>query len=65
MEFVIPDMACGGCASAITRALTRLDPAVKLDVDMRIKTVKVTSTLPGPRLVEAIEAAGFHPSLGN
>ena len=65
MEFSIPDMACGGCASAIARAVTRLDPAAKLDVDVPVKTVKVMSTLPERRLIEAIEAAGFHPSSRN
>lgn len=65
MEFTIPDMACGGCASAITRAVTRLDPAAKLDVDLPVKLVKITSTLPEQRLIEVIEAAGFHPSPGN
>jgi copper chaperone len=50
MEFNIPDMSCGGCANAITRAVT-------------VKIVTVTSTLPPARVIEAIEAAGFHPSL--
>ncbi|RAS19443.1 heavy-metal-associated domain-containing protein [Paraburkholderia bryophila] len=26
MEFDIPDMTCGGCANAIKRAVTQLDP---------------------------------------
>jgi copper chaperone len=63
MEFEIPDMSCGGCANAITRAVTGLDPAAKLDVDVPVKIVKVASTLPPERVIEAIEAAGFHPSL--
>jgi copper chaperone len=65
MEFAIPDMACRGCANAITRAVNQLDPAAKLDVDLSVKTVKVTSMLPEQRLIEVIEAAGFHPSAGN
>ncbi|MFM0503386.1 heavy-metal-associated domain-containing protein [Paraburkholderia caffeinilytica] len=63
MEFEIPDMSCGGCANAVTRAVTGLDPAAELDVDVAVKIVTVTSTLPPRRLIEAIEAAGFHPSL--
>ncbi|MFM0228362.1 heavy-metal-associated domain-containing protein [Paraburkholderia dipogonis] len=63
MEFAIPDMSCGGCASAITRAVTSLDPAAKLEVDVPVKIVKVTSALAAEQLIEAIEAAGFHPSL--
>ena len=63
MEFQIPDMSCGGCANAITRAVTRIDPEAKLDVDVAVKIVKVASALPPERIIEAIEAAGFHPSL--
>ncbi|MEZ0603785.1 heavy-metal-associated domain-containing protein [Paraburkholderia sp. IW21] len=63
MEFEIPDMSCGGCANAITRAVTELDPAAKLDVDVPVKIVTVTSRLPPDRVIRAIEAAGFHPSL--
>ena len=62
MEFDIPDMTCGGCANAIKRAVTQLDPAATLDVDVPVKIVKVTSTQSSQRIVEAIEAAGFHPS---
>lgn len=63
MEFEIPDMSCGGCANAITRAVTELDPVAKLDVDVPVKIVAVTSTLPPERVINAIEAASFHPSL--
>jgi copper chaperone len=63
MEFAIPDMTCGGCARTVTRAVTQLDPAATLEIDVAVKTVRITSTLPAQRLVETIEAAGFHPSL--
>ena len=63
MELEILDMSCGGCANAITRAVTGLDPAARVDVDVPVKIVTVTSTLPLARVIEAIEAAGFHPSL--
>lgn len=62
MEFAIPDMSCGGCANAITRAVTRLDPAAKLDIDVPTQIVEVTSALPQRQIIEVIEAAGFHPS---
>jgi copper chaperone len=62
MQFVIPDMACGGCAKAVANAITRVDPTATLDIDMPAKIVSTTSTLPRQQLMEAIEAAGFHPS---
>jgi copper chaperone len=65
MEFAIPDMACRGCANAITRAVNVLDPAAKIAVDISGRTVDVMSVLTGQRLIEVIEAAGFHPSREN
>ena len=61
MEFDIPDMTCGGCANAIKRAVTQLDPTATLDVEVNVKIVKVTSTQSSQRIIEVIEAAGFHP----
>ncbi|WP_144148359.1 heavy-metal-associated domain-containing protein [Paraburkholderia sp. BCC1884] len=65
MEFAIPDMTCGGCAKAVSRAVTSQDPAATIEVDVPVKIVRVTSTLAPHRLIEAIEAAGFHPSLND
>ncbi|MCC8394865.1 heavy-metal-associated domain-containing protein [Paraburkholderia sp. MMS20-SJTR3] len=62
MEFVIPDMNCGGCAKAVANALKRLDPAALVDIDVAVKIARVSSALPEPRLIAAIEAAGFHPA---
>jgi copper chaperone len=63
MVLAIPDMTCGGCANAIIRAVAGLDPAAKVDVDVAAKIAEITSTLPPTQLIEAIEAAGFHPSV--
>jgi copper chaperone len=63
MEFEVKDMSCGGCANSITRAVTSVDPAAKLDIDVITKIVKVDSVLPPERLVALIEAAGFHPTI--
>jgi len=63
MEFEVKDMSCGGCANSITRAVTSVDPAAKLDIDIATKIVKVDSVLPSGRLVAVIEAAGYHPTV--
>jgi len=62
MEFVIPDMTCGGCAKAVANALGRVDPAARIDIDVPVKIARIASALPEERLIEALEAAGFHPS---
>jgi copper chaperone len=62
MKVIIPDMSCGGCANAVTRAVVSLDPTAKLDVDVAGKIVEVVSALSPQQLIATIEAAGFHPS---
>ena len=62
MEFNVPDMSCGGCASAISRAIANLDPAATVDIDVAAKTMKVRSALKQVQIASAIEAAGFHPT---
>ncbi|EMH2964166.1 heavy-metal-associated domain-containing protein [Burkholderia multivorans] len=63
MEFEVQDMTCGGCANAITRAVTAADPGAKLDIDVAAKIVKVESAQGAERVQAVIEAAGFHPAL--
>ncbi|WP_013591626.1 heavy-metal-associated domain-containing protein [Paraburkholderia phenoliruptrix] len=64
-ELAVEDMSCGGCARSIARAVASLDPAAAVDVDVSTKIVTITSTLPAAQFVEAIAAAGFHPSVRN
>ncbi|WP_250441786.1 heavy-metal-associated domain-containing protein [Caballeronia sp. AZ1_KS37] len=61
MEFRVPGMSCGGCASAITKAVAKLDPAAKVQIDIAAKTVKVVSSLNQDDIASAIAQARFHP----
>lgn len=63
MKFEVLDMSCGGCANAITRAVNGIDPVAKLNIDVDAKLVTVDSTLAPDRVLAAIEAAGFHPTV--
>ncbi|MBB5397985.1 MULTISPECIES: heavy-metal-associated domain-containing protein [Paraburkholderia] len=61
MEFKVSDMSCGGCANAISKAIAKLDPAAKVQIDVAAKTVKVESALNLGQISHAIEHANFHP----
>jgi copper chaperone len=63
LELTVQDMSCGGCANAIARAIAGLDPAAAVDIDVSTKIVKIASTLAPTQFIEAIVAAGFHPSV--
>ncbi|AOJ03135.1 MULTISPECIES: heavy-metal-associated domain-containing protein [Burkholderia] len=63
MKFEVKDMSCGGCANAITQAITAVDPSATVSVDVASKVVEVGSTLGAERVAAVIEAAGFHPAV--
>jgi copper chaperone len=52
-------MTCGGCVSAVTRAIRRLDPEAAVAVDLAAGKVSVGSTLAEDAVQRAVEAAGF------
>jgi copper chaperone len=63
MKFEVRDMSCGGCANAITRAVTAADPRATLEINVATKVVVIDSVTLPEKFLTAIEAAGFHPTL--
>ncbi|MDN7674261.1 heavy-metal-associated domain-containing protein [Burkholderia oklahomensis] len=63
MKLEVKDMSCGGCANAITQAITAVDPSATVSVDVTSKVVEVGSTLGAERVAAIIEAAGFRPAV--
>lgn len=61
-SFLIPDMRCGHCVGAITRAVQALDPQARLDVDLAHQRVTVQHGSATPAaLAAAIAEAGYTP----
>lgn len=61
IEFKVPDMTCGHCASTITKAVKDLDAGAKLDISLAEHRVRVDSTASREALQHAIAEAGFTP----
>ncbi len=61
IEFNVPDMTCGHCASTITKAVKGLDAGAKLDISLAEHWVRVESTASREALRHAITEAGFTP----
>lgn len=61
LRYTVEDMTCGHCVQTITRALTTLDPAARVAVDLPSKTVEVTSGADGEAVAGAIRGAGYTP----
>ncbi len=61
IEFKVPDMTCGHCASTITKAVKELDAGAKLDISLAEHLVRVDSKASREDLQHAIAEAGFTP----
>ena len=61
IEFAVTDMTCGGCASAITRAVKEVDAAGRCEVDLGAKKVRIQSGHDAAEFLDAIREAGFTP----
>lgn len=55
----ISGMTCGGCASAVGRALSRVPGVAEARVDLAAGRATVTGTARADDLLRAVEAAGF------
>lgn len=61
-SFLIPDMTCGHCVAAITRAVQALDPQAQLDIDLASHRVTVQhGRASAAALAAAITEAGYTP----
>lgn len=59
MILTIPDMSCGHCVQAITKAVRSVDGDAAVDIDLDKKQAKVDSRADEGAIVAAVEEAGF------
>ncbi|HVC30324.1 MAG TPA: heavy metal-associated domain-containing protein [Steroidobacteraceae bacterium] len=55
----ISGMTCGGCANAVSRALSQVPGVAEARVDLAAGRAAVTGTARPEDLIRAVEAAGF------
>lgn len=55
-------MNCGGCAKSVARAVAEVDPAAKVEFDLREKKVTIASESGRDKFEAALAAAGFKPA---
>jgi copper chaperone len=61
MQFQIDNMACGGCARSVTKAIHSVDPQAKVDIDLNLKRVTVESGADQSDVAAVLEDVGFPP----
>lgn len=52
-------MTCGGCASAVVKAIRAADRDAEVEVDLPAAKIKVTGKLEPVAIQAAVERAGF------
>ena len=55
----VEGMTCQGCVDAVTKAIRRLDPAAKVDVDLEHDRVHVVTTAQALEVAQALGTAGY------
>ena len=55
----VEGMSCGHCIRAVTNAITALDGAAKVEVDLAAKRVIAQTKLLRAQVVRAVEEEGF------
>ncbi len=62
MTFSVDDMTCGHCVSTITKAVTAIDPAARVQADVATHRVQIEpGRASAEQLRSAIEQAGYTP----
>lgn len=61
--FLVENMKCGGCVTAIETALNTLDGVYDINVSLENKQAIVTSTKSAEEIAKTITDAGFPASL--
>ncbi len=59
IELTLPDMTCGHCVKAVTRAVQQLDPTASVQVDLPQHRVKITTAQPADVVKAALAEEGY------
>lgn len=59
----IPNMSCGHCSSAVTKAIRALDPQAQVQFDMPSRTASVESSADKEQLLRSLDAAGYRATV--
>lgn len=62
IEFTLPDMSCGHCVGAVTKALQDVAPQARVQIDLATKKVQVDNADDREALARALSDAGYEPA---
>lgn len=63
LRYQVDGMSCGHCIQAVTKAVTAVDPAAQVEVDLAAKEVRVETSTAEEAIAAAIRDAGYEVAL--
>jgi len=60
-ELVVPDMTCGHCVAAVTKAIKAQDADATVNISLADKRVTVETTEPREAIAATLSDAGYPP----
>ena len=61
LEFHVPDMTCGGCVAAITKALQNVDSQARIETNLDTHQLRVATAASEGAVRKTLVDAGFSP----
>ncbi len=61
LELIVPDMTCGHCVAAVTKALKEQDADATVSISLADKCVTVETTEPREAIAACLTEAGYPP----
>jgi copper chaperone len=58
-SFIVKTMTCGGCATAITRAIHSVDASAKVNATPALHRVEIDTRLTQSELLKVLDDAGY------
>lgn len=58
-RYSIPEMSCGHCKASVEKAVSSVDPAAKVAVDLTTRHADIMSTSTPAALIAALKLAGY------
>ena len=62
LEFTVPNMSCGHCASVVNRICKQVDPTADIQVDLGGRTIRIETSADRQGFAKALVEAGYPPA---
>lgn len=59
LKLNVPDMTCGHCAGAVTKAVQGVDAGARIDIDLKSQTVSIETSADAAKVAQALDGAGY------